>query len=264
MLATVWMRPDQVDRAASVSRTLTAELERLDGVSRVISPTSLEVLQEDAQGLFFASLGRRHRLDAAAGTAAASSGGGQSARAPAVSGVVLPADQGAHRTVDARHRAPAAGRRRPARARHASGGRGVGRGRHGGPQRRPEPPLVARLPDPRSRNRRRGVADAPGDAAVPVAHDAGGAGARRPHHGRTRGGHAALGTPVHDGHDRAAGPLLHPGHRLEPARRGLDCHMAPGRARHRRRARRGDARPSWRARPSSPTSRRRSASACWP
>src|SRR6187549_643454 len=56
MLATVWMRPDQLDRAASVSRTLTAELERLDGVSRVVSPTSLEVLQENGDGLFFASL----------------------------------------------------------------------------------------------------------------------------------------------------------------------------------------------------------------
>ena len=56
MLATVWMRADQVDHAADVSRTLTAELERLDGVTRVVSPTSLEVLQEDAQGLFFASL----------------------------------------------------------------------------------------------------------------------------------------------------------------------------------------------------------------
>jgi len=56
MLATVWMRPDQVGRAATVSRTLTTELERLEGVTRVISPTSLEVLQEDAQGLFFAKV----------------------------------------------------------------------------------------------------------------------------------------------------------------------------------------------------------------
>src|SRR5688572_18024539 len=47
MLATVWMRPDQIGEATVVSRSLTGELERLDGVSRVLSPTSLEVLQRD-------------------------------------------------------------------------------------------------------------------------------------------------------------------------------------------------------------------------
>jgi predicted RND superfamily exporter protein len=58
MLATVWMRADRVNESVEVSRTLTAELERLDGVTRVISPTSLDVLQEDAQGSFFANLGQ--------------------------------------------------------------------------------------------------------------------------------------------------------------------------------------------------------------
>lgn len=56
MLATVWMRADRVDEAADVSRALTADLERIEGVTRVISPTSLEVLQDDTQGLFFANL----------------------------------------------------------------------------------------------------------------------------------------------------------------------------------------------------------------
>ena len=39
-------------------RALTENLERIDGVSRVISPTSLEVLQRDEQGLFFDELDR--------------------------------------------------------------------------------------------------------------------------------------------------------------------------------------------------------------
>ena len=59
MLATVWMRADRVNEASDVARAITEELERLDGVTRVISPTSLDVLQSDAQGLFF------DRLDAA-------------------------------------------------------------------------------------------------------------------------------------------------------------------------------------------------------
>ena len=53
MLATVWMRPDRVNEAIDVSRALTSDLERLDGVTRVVSPTSLEILQQDDQGLFF-------------------------------------------------------------------------------------------------------------------------------------------------------------------------------------------------------------------
>jgi predicted RND superfamily exporter protein len=53
MLATVWMRSDHVNEAADVARTLTGDLERIDGVSRVISPTSLEVLQRNGQGLFY-------------------------------------------------------------------------------------------------------------------------------------------------------------------------------------------------------------------
>ena len=56
MLATVWMRADRITEAGEVSRSLTGELERIDGVSRVISPTSLEVLQRDGQGLFFDEL----------------------------------------------------------------------------------------------------------------------------------------------------------------------------------------------------------------
>jgi uncharacterized protein len=56
MLATVWMRPERVNDASDVARVLTERLERIEGVSRVISPTSLEVLQRDAQGLFYDEL----------------------------------------------------------------------------------------------------------------------------------------------------------------------------------------------------------------
>jgi predicted RND superfamily exporter protein len=56
MLATVWLRADRVDEAGDVVRSLTGDLERIDGVTRVISPTSLEVLQRDEQGLFFGQL----------------------------------------------------------------------------------------------------------------------------------------------------------------------------------------------------------------
>jgi predicted RND superfamily exporter protein len=53
MLATVWIRSDRIEEASDVARSLTEQLERIDGVSRVISPTSLEVLQRDDQGLFY-------------------------------------------------------------------------------------------------------------------------------------------------------------------------------------------------------------------
>jgi predicted RND superfamily exporter protein len=56
MLATVWMRADRVNDTAAVSRALTSDLERLNGVARVISPTSLEVLHDSDQGLFFDAL----------------------------------------------------------------------------------------------------------------------------------------------------------------------------------------------------------------
>jgi predicted RND superfamily exporter protein len=56
MLATVWMHADRVNEAGDVSRVLTEELERIDGVSRVISPTSLEVLQRNEEGLFYGEL----------------------------------------------------------------------------------------------------------------------------------------------------------------------------------------------------------------
>ena len=56
MLATVWMRTERAGEATVVSRSLTEELERIDGVSRVISPTSIEVLQRDGQGLFYDEL----------------------------------------------------------------------------------------------------------------------------------------------------------------------------------------------------------------
>jgi len=59
MLATVWLRGGGGRRdndAAAVSRALTEQLERIDGVSRVISPTSLEVLQKNDQGLFYDEL----------------------------------------------------------------------------------------------------------------------------------------------------------------------------------------------------------------
>ena len=56
MLATVWVKPGEVDNAGDVARRLTGDLERIDGVIRVVSPTSLEVLQNDEQGLFFDQL----------------------------------------------------------------------------------------------------------------------------------------------------------------------------------------------------------------
>src|SRR5688572_16142954 len=59
MFATVWMRGDRVSEAAAVSRSLTGELERIEGVSRVISPTTLEVLQREDQGLFYDELDAR-------------------------------------------------------------------------------------------------------------------------------------------------------------------------------------------------------------
>lgn len=54
MLATVWLRSDSVGEAAETVRTLTAEIERIGGVTRVVSPTSLEILQRDNEGLFYA------------------------------------------------------------------------------------------------------------------------------------------------------------------------------------------------------------------
>jgi predicted RND superfamily exporter protein len=59
MLATVWMHPEQVDDAGDVARALTGDLERIAAVTRVISPTSVEVLQRDEQGLFFDQLDER-------------------------------------------------------------------------------------------------------------------------------------------------------------------------------------------------------------
>ena len=58
MLATVWMRPEHVAEAGDVARALTGQLERIEGVTRVISPVSLEVLQRDDQGLFYSALDR--------------------------------------------------------------------------------------------------------------------------------------------------------------------------------------------------------------
>jgi predicted RND superfamily exporter protein len=58
MLATVWVRPDVRDDQARAVRRLTRDIERIPGVSRVISPTSIPVLQRNDEGLFF------DRLDA--------------------------------------------------------------------------------------------------------------------------------------------------------------------------------------------------------
>jgi hypothetical protein len=58
MLASVWMQPDRANEAGEVARALTSELERIEGVSRVISPTSLDVLQRDGEGLFYGALNR--------------------------------------------------------------------------------------------------------------------------------------------------------------------------------------------------------------
>ena len=56
MVATVWMHPGRINDGGEISRTLAEQLERLEGVTRVIAPTSLEVLQRDGQGLFFDAL----------------------------------------------------------------------------------------------------------------------------------------------------------------------------------------------------------------
>lgn len=56
MLATIWLRPDGVSEATETVRALTAGLERIGGVTRVVSPTSIEVLQRDSEGLFYANL----------------------------------------------------------------------------------------------------------------------------------------------------------------------------------------------------------------
>jgi uncharacterized protein len=58
MLATVWLRPERTNDPSDVSQSLTEALERIEGVTRVISPTSLEVLQRDDQGLFYDALDR--------------------------------------------------------------------------------------------------------------------------------------------------------------------------------------------------------------
>jgi predicted RND superfamily exporter protein len=57
MLATVWLKGDSVRNAGDIARGLTEALERIDGVSRVITPVSLDVLQGDAQGLFYGPIG---------------------------------------------------------------------------------------------------------------------------------------------------------------------------------------------------------------
>jgi predicted RND superfamily exporter protein len=56
MLATVWVRPERNEATGEVVRTLTERLARIEGVTRVISPSSLDVLQDDGQGLFYGPL----------------------------------------------------------------------------------------------------------------------------------------------------------------------------------------------------------------
>ncbi len=53
MLATVWMHSDRAGQTADVARELTTDLERIDGITRVISPTSIDVLQRNDDGLFY-------------------------------------------------------------------------------------------------------------------------------------------------------------------------------------------------------------------
>ena len=104
MLATVWMRADRVDEAGDVARALTEDLERIDGVSRVISPTSLEVLQQDDQGLFFDELDADEAWPALRDTLLRHPFAGNFLVYAKSPDVVLSPDQGAHRTVDARTR----------------------------------------------------------------------------------------------------------------------------------------------------------------
>ena len=160
MLATVWMRADRVDEAGDVARSLTEELERIDGVSRVISPTSIEVLQRDDQGLFFDALDATRQWPALRDKLLRHPFAGDFlvyAKSPEV---VLAPDQGAHRTLDAGIGPAAAGLRGQARPRHPSGGRRVGGGRHGGDQRRSQPAVLGRLPAPDPADGRRRLAGA--------------------------------------------------------------------------------------------------------
>jgi predicted RND superfamily exporter protein len=56
MLATVWIRPDTREDVAQAVRRLTKALERVPHVNRVISPSNVQVLQKNEQGLFFDGL----------------------------------------------------------------------------------------------------------------------------------------------------------------------------------------------------------------
>ena len=181
MLATVWMRPDRVGDAGDVVAHADRRARAHPGVSRVISPTSLEVLQRDEQGLFFDRLDRRTEWSELRETLLRHPFAGKFLVHSETPDVVLVADQGAHRTFDARNRPPAAGVRGEARARHPSGGRRVGVGRHGRHQRRSQPAVVARLPLLIPLTVVVASLVLAGDAAVPVAHDA-----RDPDAGRSR------------------------------------------------------------------------------
>ena len=173
MLATVWMRADRVNDAGDVARALTGELERIDGVSRVISPTSLEVLQRDEQGLFFDELDRdrRGRRSATRCCAIRSPATSSSTRSRRTSFSLLIKEHTGPSTPGAVRQQLVSEVRRVLDTHPAVDG--VGRGRHGRHQRRSQPAVLARLHAAGAADGRRRLAGAPGDAAVPVAHDGG-------------------------------------------------------------------------------------------
>lgn len=63
ILATVWIRPGGNEDQADAIRRLTRDIEHVPHVSRVISPTSVAVLQRNDEGLFFDRLDSRARWD---------------------------------------------------------------------------------------------------------------------------------------------------------------------------------------------------------
>ena len=266
MLATVWMRPDRVDEAGDVSRALTAELERIDGVT----PRHLADQPRGAPARRAGSVLRRARRRTGGRSCAKrccairSPASSWSIRSRRTSFSLLIKEHTG--TVDAGRRPPAAGRPRSGACSTAI--------RRSPRRRSPARPSST----PISTACRGATSSCSFPATVVVASLVLLAMLRfrwrttlailLPVGLTTAALVAAMlrrRAAVHDGHHRAARAVLHAGHRLEPARRraGSRAGSTKGAARRRRRRarRRQPARP---ARSSSPTSRRRSGSACSP
>ena len=223
---------DRVNDAGDVARSLTENLERIDGVSRVISPTSLEVLQGGDQGLFFDELDReawpalrdkllRHPF---AGDFLVYS------KSPELFSLLIKEHTGPTTPGVVRQRLVSEVRRvldtDPAVAASAVSGTAV---INADLNRLSWGDFLLLIPLTvvvASRGALR-------DAAVPVAHDH-----RDPDAGRVddrgaRRGHAPQRPAVYDGHDRAARPVLHARDCLQPSCHELDREPAARASRHR-------------------------------